>query len=268
MQLLGAQREPMSLVEFVSDLREGCLSPKAVAVTFDDGYVDNLRIAKPVLADLGIPATVFVATGHIGKQNFWWDSLQRIVWTSSLSSQEIEIELQGTPCRLRLFEDHADRRSQALPRLWGLVRDLSPEIREAAMLQLKGALNAAEHLSPFRPLSAEEFRELCGGPISIGAHSVTHPWWPSLSADQRRQELHDSLCTCTEVAGVVPAVFSYPYGAIVEDFRADLVNAGVMAACTVHEAPVDASCDPYLLPRYGAPDDMQAFKRIVRLNGT
>lgn len=37
-----------------------------VAVTFDDGYRDNLTNAAPVLAELGIPATVFVVAGYVG----------------------------------------------------------------------------------------------------------------------------------------------------------------------------------------------------------
>ena len=38
----------------------------ALVVTFDDGYETDLTLALPILAHLGIPATFFVATGHIG----------------------------------------------------------------------------------------------------------------------------------------------------------------------------------------------------------
>lgn len=36
-----------------------------IAVTFDDGYQDNLFVAAPILAELGIPFTVFVCTGAV-----------------------------------------------------------------------------------------------------------------------------------------------------------------------------------------------------------
>jgi len=36
-----------------------------IMVTFDDGYRDNLTCAAPLLADLGIPFTVFVTTGPV-----------------------------------------------------------------------------------------------------------------------------------------------------------------------------------------------------------
>lgn len=40
--------------------------PRTVAVTFDDGFADNYERAFPVLAELGIPATIFVTVGALG----------------------------------------------------------------------------------------------------------------------------------------------------------------------------------------------------------
>lgn len=46
--------------------RAGSRKP-AIVVTFDDGYESDLHLAAPVLSHLGIPATFFVATGHLGQ---------------------------------------------------------------------------------------------------------------------------------------------------------------------------------------------------------
>jgi len=39
-----------------------------LSITFDDGYLDNIRIAAPILRKFRLPATFFVATGFIGSQ--------------------------------------------------------------------------------------------------------------------------------------------------------------------------------------------------------
>ena len=45
--------------------RGAALPPKAVLITFDDGYRDNLRNAAPILQRYGYPAVVFVPIGYL-----------------------------------------------------------------------------------------------------------------------------------------------------------------------------------------------------------
>src|SRR6185437_3528364 len=76
---LARHRSPMPVGELVDRLRRGTAPKDAVAVTFDDGYVDNLVYAKPILAEYGIPATLFLPTGSVGQpEEFWWDELAKL----------------------------------------------------------------------------------------------------------------------------------------------------------------------------------------------
>lgn len=42
-----------------------------VAVTFDDGYASVGKLAWPILRQFGIPATIFMVAGAVGKTNAW-----------------------------------------------------------------------------------------------------------------------------------------------------------------------------------------------------
>lgn len=54
------------------------LPPRAFAVTFDDGFANNLHVAAPILADLGVPATFYVTTGFLdGAGPSWIDRIER-----------------------------------------------------------------------------------------------------------------------------------------------------------------------------------------------
>lgn len=62
----------ISLDAAVAGLRgETELPPRAVALTFDDAYVDFLEHAAPVLAEHGYPACVYAVAGKLGGHSDW-----------------------------------------------------------------------------------------------------------------------------------------------------------------------------------------------------
>ena len=75
--------EPLALADWLA--REAPPDRASFAVTFDDGWADNYHHAFPVLRELGIPATVFIATGAVeDRMPFWWQM-------PGLSDAEIEL---------------------------------------------------------------------------------------------------------------------------------------------------------------------------------
>jgi peptidoglycan/xylan/chitin deacetylase (PgdA/CDA1 family) len=88
----------LPLSEVARALAEGSPLPEAgVVVTFDDGYVDNLRNALPILERLRVPATLFVATGPVESQRpFWWDEFSAL-WSEDEQFWPIYQSLRALP---------------------------------------------------------------------------------------------------------------------------------------------------------------------------
>jgi peptidoglycan/xylan/chitin deacetylase (PgdA/CDA1 family) len=61
----------VSLDRLARGLRAGGAPERCVAITFDDGFRSVVDVAAPLLAQRGLPATVFCVAGHLGGANDW-----------------------------------------------------------------------------------------------------------------------------------------------------------------------------------------------------
>ena len=126
----------MALGELLRAASANRLPERAVAVTFDDGYADNLHRAEPILRALGVPATVFVATGYCTAGNeYWWDELERILLVGSEGPEVLELS-DRTESRSYATSSAAER-SEAYDALQPWLRSGSVERREGLLRQLR-----------------------------------------------------------------------------------------------------------------------------------
>ena len=63
--------DPQQLIDNFKTKQSGKVSEDTVLITFDDGYADNFKFARPILKKYGLRALVFLVSGHIGSNNFW-----------------------------------------------------------------------------------------------------------------------------------------------------------------------------------------------------
>ena len=106
LEVLREHAHPITLQQLSQALLGGDLPDRSVVVTFDDGYADNLHSAKPMLERYGIPATVFLATGSIGREReFWWDELDRLLLQPGALPERLNLMVNGNTYRWELGED-------------------------------------------------------------------------------------------------------------------------------------------------------------------
>ena len=107
MRALRAVAEPCTLTDIAVGLLRGELPHNAVAVTFDDGYLDNLLNAKPILEKFEIPATVFVCAGWVGRDDeLWWDQLERALLLTTELPNRLELNVNGQHFEWNVLPDH------------------------------------------------------------------------------------------------------------------------------------------------------------------
>jgi peptidoglycan/xylan/chitin deacetylase (PgdA/CDA1 family) len=253
MAALRSWANPMSLVSLLSASARGEIPPRAVAVTFDDGYFDTLRGALPALIEHNIPATMFVTTGNPGEP-FWWDRLcYQILNGARLPSR---LELQAGEQSYSWSINSASRRH--LRRLFReihmLCRRLPIHTRGAVVKQIE-AWSGREVPNDVRALTAIEIKQLASAStVTIGAHTVNHPTLSDLTSQEQLYEMRHSRADLEALLGRTVTEMSYPSGLPGRDYNEDTVRlaraAGYTCACAAHTDIVHAGADAMQLPRY------------------
>lgn len=262
-----------------------------VAITFDDGYADNLLEAAPLLERYGAPACFFLTSGALGgPREFWWDELERLLLRKAALPTTIKVSVGGSG---HLFEPgraadaatdvrgeiRANRPWKAGPEtrlgfyfsVWQALRVLDDVARRTALdeIELQLTEDGGARVS-HRALTSDEAQSLAACPgIEIGAHSVTHPVLPSLNPAAQSLEIRHSKQHLEKLLGRPITGFAYPFGDYSAETAELVRTAGFEFACTTDGGGITRNSDPFRLPRLGVEDcdGQQLLSRIESILG-
>ena len=206
--------------------RRNDLPPRALAITFDDGYRNNFTVALPALRDFGFSATFFCCTGFLdGRIDLWWLPFKRAILAAQQAGRPAELPGLGSV-------DVSSRESSfaAYGRILTRVRAMRADQRAEVIRQLdqRGAEDLLRDV--YAPMTWEEVRQAAAQGVEIGAHTVTHAAVHLESPERARAEVRGSADRVRQETGQAEIPFAYPNGQP-EDTTPEVVEVIRQSGC-------------------------------------
>lgn len=220
---------PITVRELLAAPNVDRLPPNPIAITFDDGYRNNLDVAVPILERHGLRATFFVATAFITERRmFWWDRISYVVKSSARRRLELSY-----PRPMALDLDAG--RQAAIKVLLKLVKETDhldidhflEHLTTAAGLAWDRAIETA--IADRLLLTWDDVRALRARGMDVQSHTSTHRVLNRLSSAEAGRELLESRLTLERELGEPVRAVSYPCGysiAAERGLRAEVEKAG------------------------------------------
>lgn len=251
MQHLKKHFDVVSLSEAHRKIRENSIDRRTAVITFDDGYQNNHDLALPVLEELQLPATIYLATKYVGTSSS--------IWTARLQHAFAETRKRSVTWR---------GQSYALA-----TAELATESMQAIKAELKSSPNAelmklvdqlcaelgvsdSQNLpigSPYRMLDLASIKRLQDSRlIDLGAHTHCHFILSQIGNDMQEEEVRMSKSQVESLTSTPCTSFAYPNGQTT-DYTSDTVSivrkCGFETAVTTVNGRCDAQSERLEMPR-------------------
>jgi peptidoglycan/xylan/chitin deacetylase (PgdA/CDA1 family) len=209
----------------------------AVWVSLDDGWKDNITNVIPTIVEYNIPITIFIYTAGIEEGIFWWRKVRE-------NADCIPVEFRNTETIQKLPED---KRKQALE-----------------LLNQTGVRGTSKR----EVMTVEDVRHISAMPqVTIGSHTVTHPFLQNCTEYQIDYELRESKRKLEDWTEKPIKAFAYPSGYLDGRERHSLKKYGYELAATGERRLTRSGSDCYLIPRTDVMDDGSFAENLCHLLG-
>lgn len=222
------------------------LPKNSIMLTFDDGYLNNYLHAWPILKKYKIPATIFLATGHINKQKMtWYDKVEYFI--NNTNAKEIFFEgksyildEEGKKRLIKKYYYYAitlpnKEKEELIENLVKQTKTVMPKI----LPEEYGFMNWKQ-INEMIPL------------ITFGAHTVNHPILPNLTSEEKRYELEESKKAIRLNTKIDPSSLCYPNGDYDKETIEIAKELGYKIGFSSNFGRNTKNISPYLIQRIGA----------------
>lgn len=222
---------------------DGSPEKPPLAITFDDGQLDNYRFALPVLNAMNIHASFFVVTDAIENNETLWHD--KIAYAVQKLQQLDAAALSKWLAELGVARDASDPVNAAI----AAAKLLDPNERDRLVDRLEKL--SGSHIRPEWDgmMTWDQIREMRSSGHEIGSHSTSHPILPLVSDEELRREIDHSRSLIEAQIDHEVRSFCYPNGDYDERVSASVRQAGYECAVTTRYGINPKDSDPFRLRR-------------------
>lgn len=260
METLSRHFSPVTVEDVAQFARSGQpLPPRAVAVTFDDGFADNYEVALPILNRYGIPATFYIFVDAVANGTLPWYCRLRFALYSTRKPEWNDLEKNRT---YQLTSP--EQRNAALIAAWESAARMTGTVQQDFVGRVERSLD----IEPINAkhgfmLNWEQIRSLRNAGHTIGAHTLSHPNVAQVSPSEARAEIVGSKQRLEKELGEPVEDFSYPHPALNPQWSPQTLEitreAGFKSAVLTTRGPVRAGDESLALKRINTPADLDQF---------
>ena len=208
-------------------------SRPAVLLTFDDGIGNNATVAAPILEELQVPAVFFVSLRHTQPGQLLWFMHASALFSLCASST---VQVFGrdwplaSPAQRRTALNEFVAQSYKHP-----VQQIYDDL---ARYPVQTFVSAEVIERELRGMTEREIAAVSASRhITIGAHTVNHPYLTSCSDAELQREIAGSKSELERICGRPVTAFAYPDGDYDARVAAAVERAGFRVAFSVNERP-------------------------------
>lgn len=213
----------LTIDEVIHRLKSGVgFRRPSVAITFDDGYLDNYTLAYPILKKNGVSATLYLTTDLIGtSQRIWTDQVEFMFLETRKDQFSLPRLFGNKEVRIKTKKEKelvCNEISEALKKRPDAERiEIMRQLFETLEINENHGKNNQERVM----LNWDEVKKMAEDGMTIGSHSHTHPILSQMPIQKAKEEIYRSKNTIEEHLGIRVRHFAFPNGRE-EDFSEGL----------------------------------------------
>lgn len=249
MTMLRSHYDIVSLDNALETLGAPSRKPKAV-LTFDDGEYGLFSHLLPIVEELALPVTIYMATRHIeAAEPYWFDAVMNALQPSH--PLVIDLTARGL-APVTVGGTTGTQNWLAIGRILEHLKGLSEEQRVQAVRDVLQQVSRAKkrRITPMRPLTLAELKDIARHPrVTIGAHTHCHSLLDKVELAHAESSVRTSVRLLEEWTGRKIEHFAYPNGNHTRQLEELMERLGFKTAAIGGSTLWHTGCNVFALPR-------------------